>query len=211
MSRWFHPLQQGLPEEGPAIEALSHRMIDSQLNTALWNAQEYPVVRRVVHACGDLSIAPTLRFAKGAVEQGVHALNNGAPIFCDVRMVQAGLTRMTNPITTLIGDSKAQEYAQAHRCTRAAASVFLLADQLPGSIYVVGNAPTAIWALLELAETQGIAPALVVGMPVGFVGAAESKLALSQSTLPFITNIGSRGGSPMAAAALNAVALLEKN
>lgn len=208
---WSHPLQQGLPAEGPEIEALSHRIINAALDTGRWSALEYPVVRRIVHACGDLTIADTLRFSPHAVEMGQKALAAGAPILCDVRMVQAGLTRMNNLVRSHIADPEVIAYSREHACTRAAAAVFLQAEQVANSIYVVGNAPTAIWALLELFETRNIAPALVVGIPVGFVGAAESKQALAESRLNYITNIGSRGGSPMAAAALNAIALLEKN
>lgn len=208
-SSWSHPLQQGLPAEGPAIEALSHRIINAALDAARWSPAEYAVVRRVVHACGDLSIADTLRFSPHAIEAGRLALSQGAPVFCDVRMVQAGLTRMPNSATTQIADPATIEYSREHGCTRAAAAVFLQAEKLHSSIYVVGNAPTAIWALLELFETRNITPALVVGIPVGFVGAAESKQALLESRLNCITNVGPRGGSPLAAAALNAIALLE--
>lgn len=207
---WSHPLQQGLPVEGPAIEALSHRMIDASLDQSRWSAREYPVVRRVVHACGDISIADTLRFSPHAVDAGMAALKLGAPVFCDVRMVQAGLTRMDSRAECRISDEETIAYAREHGCTRAAAAVFLQANDLDGCIYVVGNAPTTIWALLELFETRNIAPALVVGLPVGFVGAAESKQALAESRMHFVTNVGNRGGSPMAAAALNAIALLEK-
>jgi len=160
----------------------------------------------VVHATADISFARTLRIHPDAVESGQAALAAGAPIICDVRMLQAGITKVRNTILCAIGDEDVIAAAR-QSSTRAAAAMEKLSPYFAGAIVAIGNAPTALWQILEIVRRGGPRPALVVGLPVGFVGARESKLALLASDLCYITNTSSRGGSPVAAAAVNALAL----
>jgi precorrin-8X/cobalt-precorrin-8 methylmutase len=207
--QWSHPLMEGLPRTGTEIEALSHRMIDTGLadiGPRLGDSQ--PIVRRMVHAAGDLSLAETIRVHPQAVEAGCAALRACAPIICDVHMLRSGITRTPNELICLIRDDDVIALSKQMKCTRAAASMYLLGERLNDAVVAIGNAPTAIWALLELRELRNIRPALVVGTPVGFVGAAESKQALMESDLCYVSNVGPRGGSAIAAAATNAIALM---
>lgn len=201
---------QPLPCAGAAIEERSYQLIDGQL--AGWDATDSAVrriVRRVIHATADVSFARTLRIHPQAVERGLAAIGAKKPIVCDVRMVQAGLTKVTGEVICAIDQDQVAALAQQNGCTRAAAGMELLASQLDGAIVAIGNAPTALWKILEMARNGGPRPALVVGLPVGFVGARESKQALLESGLCYITNLGPRGGSPVAAAAVNALATLQ--
>ncbi len=158
-------------------------------------------------------IVADIAFSDGAVATARHALAAGAPILCDVEMVAAGiLTRglsAAHPIHAATEQLEAAELALSSGQTRAAAGMELLARHHPGAIVVIGNAPTALFRLLELVEDGAAKPAVVLGFPVGFVGAAESKRALAKNKLglPFITLAGRRGGSAIAAAALNALIL----
>ncbi len=170
-----------------------------------------PVAARIVHACGMPDVVADLAFSEHAGATGKVALERGASILCDVRMVAAGvLTRRLandNPIHVAIDEEGAAELARKTGQTRSAAGMELSAERLKDSIIVIGNAPTALFRLLELVAAGAEKPALVLGFPVGFVGAAESKRALAASGLPFITLHGRRGGSAIAAAALNALIL----
>ncbi len=208
------PLVQGaqnLPTQGWAIEERSHEIIESQIGSALPpDPAERAIVRRIVHATADLSFARSIRIHERAVAAGIAALNAGHTIFCDVTMLAAGVTKVRGKVACAINDPSVARAAAQANTTRAAAAMEAMADHLHGAIVAIGNAPTALWKVLELARTEGIRPALVVGMPVGFVGAQESKLALAASDLCYITNVTPRGGSPAAAAAVNALAMLAK-
>ena len=205
-----HPLSVGLPFTGEAIEQKSFQLIEEALMGLALNANDKSIVSRVVHATGDASIASTVRIHPDAFSCGLRALKNGCDIFCDVRMLQVGITRTPNKIHCAIRDEAVAMKAKAESTTRAAAAMSHFGKRLNGAIVAIGNAPTAIWKLLELHETEGITPALVIGIPVGFVGATESKQALFESDLVYITNEGTRGGSPLAAAAMNAIAIAAK-
>jgi precorrin-8X/cobalt-precorrin-8 methylmutase len=171
------------------------------------------LARRLIHASGMTDIAADLAWSADAVSAGRAALTSGAPIVCDVAMVAAGIARdrlpAHNAILVAVAEPGAGARAAAEGTTRTAAGMAELADRLDGAVVAVGNAPTALFRLLELVEAGGSRPALVLGFPVGFVGAAESKAALaaSPSTLPFVTLHGRRGGSALAAAAVNALIL----
>ena len=171
------------------------------------------VAERIVHACGMPDIVADLAFSRGAGEAGRKALAAGAPIICDVAMAAAGLMNdrlaAGNDIHIAIDRPGAEELAVSSGQTRTAAGIQLLAAHFEGAIVVIGNAPTALFRLLEFVEVGASKPALVLGFPVGFVGAAESKVALAENAfqLPFITLHGRRGGSAIAAAALNALIL----
>ncbi|WP_420844456.1 precorrin-8X methylmutase [Magnetospirillum aberrantis] len=168
------------------------------------------VVVRITHACGMTDVVDDLSWSDGAAEAGIKALADGAPILVDAEMVAHGiigrkLPRANRVICTL-NDPSVAEAAKSLGTTRSAMAVELWRPHLEGAVVAIGNAPTALFHLLELMEEGAPRPALVLGFAVGFVGAAESKEALIQSGLPFIALRGRRGGSAMAAAAVNALA-----
>ncbi len=203
----------GLPSSAPgtAIEQRSFQIIDQQLTD--WVSADPKVraiVRRVVHTTADVSFARTLRIHPQAIERGLAALASSKPIFCDVKMLQAGMTRVPGEVICLMDQDEVAARARAGGGTRAAAAMEMLAQRWEGAIVAIGNAPTALTRLLELTAGGVPGPALVVGLPVGFVGARESKQALLESDLCYITNVGPRGGSPVAAAVVNALALLQR-
>jgi len=152
-----------------------------------------------------------LCWSTDAVTAGTTALQTGAPVLCDTRMVAAGIMAArlpaNSPVLTAIEQDGADEMAARDNTTKSAGGIAALANRLPGALVVIGNAPTALFRVLELAVNPAMRPALVLGFPVGFIGAAESKAALINNTLglPFIALKGRRGGSAMAAAALNAL------
>jgi precorrin isomerase len=172
-----------------------------------------PVAARIVHACGMPDIVADLAASPGAAEAGRAALVAGAPAICDVRTVAAGVIAKRlpakNELPVAIESCGVANHAERTGQTRSAAGMELLAPRFGGAIVVIGNAPTALFRLLELVAAGAPKPALALGFPVGFVGAAESKAALAANDLqlPFITLNGRRGGSAIAAAALNALIL----
>ena len=189
---------------GRAIEEKSRSIIDERLRPLGLDPFHHAILRRVIHATADFSFIETLRVHPAARERGLAALQSGRPVVCDVRMLAAGITRYAGGAVTAIDDAAVKERARVEGVTRAAAAMRSLAPRLDGAVAAIGNAPTALEAVLDLAG-QGFRPALVVGAPVGFVGAAESKEALIASELCYITCLGPRGGSPVAAAMVNAL------
>jgi precorrin-8X/cobalt-precorrin-8 methylmutase len=186
------------------IEAESYRILASRLDLGHMDSGPRAVVERVIHASADLSYATTIVISEGAVDAGLAALAAGAPVVVDVAMVAAGITSVATEC--LLG--LAQAGVGGHP-TRSANAMRLAAERHPdGAVFVVGCAPTALTALIDLAAAGAVRPALVIGLPVGFVGAAESKEALRQSGLASISNVGEKGGSAVAAAALNALVRL---
>lgn len=171
-----------------------------------------PLVIRLIHACGMIDLADDIVFSQGAFEAGAAALAAGAPILCDAEMVRHGIIRSLlpaeNEVICLINDVRVRPLAAWAGNTRSAAQVNLWAGQLEGAVVAIGNAPTALFRLLELLDQGAPKPALILGLPVGFVGAAESKaeLAANSRGVPFIAVQGRRGGSAMASAAVNALA-----
>ncbi len=170
------------------------------------------VITRMIHASGMVEILSLIASSEGAAEAGLLALKNGAPIICDVEMVERGVTRRFLPAANRVICALANENTTSRASeignTRSAAGFDLCASEIPGSVAVIGNAPTALFHLIEMIEDGLAPPALVLGFPVGFVGAAESKEALIArgDRIPFITLTGRLGGSAIAAAALNALA-----
>lgn len=162
------------------------------------------VAERVIHASADVKYAESLVLDEAALEQGWRALLDGAPVVCDVGMVAAGIT--AREAVSYVYSERAREVAEERGITRSAAG-FRVAEAAEGAVWVVGNAPTALYELLEL----DVRPALVVGLPVGFVGAAESKDALLDSGLPAAANRSVKGGSAVAAAAVNALIYHEED
>lgn len=198
-------------EKDPAaIYRRSFAIIRGEADLAGLDPIEERVAVRVIHACGMVEAARDLFFSPGAAEAAALALRGGAPIFCDARMVAEGVTRARlpadNDVVCTLGDAKTPALAQKLGTTRTAAAIDLWLPRLAGSVVAIGNAPTALFRLLELIAEGAPRPAAIVGMPVGFVGAVESKEALIGSGLPAIVVRGRKGGSAMAAAAVNALA-----
>jgi precorrin-8X/cobalt-precorrin-8 methylmutase len=168
------------------------------------------VAVRMIHACGMTDLVQDLVWSPGVVERARSALLGGAPVLCDARMVASGITRKRlpagNEVVCTLGDPGVPELAARLGTTRSAAALELWRDRLDGAVVAIGNAPTALFRLLELVEEGAGRPAAVLGIPVGFIGAAESKEALAASGLDHLAVRGRRGGSAMAAAAVNAVA-----
>ena len=196
-----------LPELGADIERRSHEIIDRRLTWSSFTLEEKAVARRIIHATADFSFAETLRFHPEATARAILALRSGRPVICDVNMLKSGITRTAGiEVICAVGEPEVAAAAQEKGCTRAAAAMDHLLPLLDGAIIAVGNAPTAIWRLLELP----VHPAVVIGLPVGLVGAREAKQALIASERVYIANTSPRGGSPAAAAAVNALALLAR-
>jgi precorrin-8X/cobalt-precorrin-8 methylmutase len=183
------------------IEAESYRILRARVDLSHLPPLTRAVTERVVHASADLDYAETLIADEETLRAGRDALLGGAPLVCDTRMVAGGITRRDAAVPLL--DPRAAELAGGAGITRTAAAMRLAAGETaPGAVWVVGNAPTALFELLERPPRE---PALIVGLPVGFVGAAEAKAALAASGLPFVANRGEKGGSAVAAAAVNAL------
>ena len=198
--------------DGQEIYRNSFAIIRAEANLDSIPADLEKLAVRVIHACGMIDAIEDLRFSPGAGKAGRDALAGGAPILCDARMVLEGVTRTRLPannkvICTLKEDGVA-EMAQEKGNTRSAVALELWRPYLEGSVVVIGNAPTALFYLLEMIDAGAPKPALILGFPVGFVGAAESKamLAADSRGVPFVIMQGRRGGSAMAAAAVNALA-----
>jgi precorrin-8X/cobalt-precorrin-8 methylmutase len=185
------------------IEAESFEILHRRVDLSGWPRPEREVVARVVHASADVEYASTMWASPGAVEAGVAALRSGAPVVADVEMVRHGITGAAACCHLRDGDRSGEDLTRAARGMRAAAR-----RHPEGAVVVVGCAPTALVEVVRLAAEGRLRPAVVVGMPVGFVGAAEAKAALRASGLPAIGNTGEKGGSAVAAAAVNAMARL---
>ncbi len=194
-----------------AIEAESFRIIDAEVGLHQFDEQQWPVVRRVIHTTADFSFAATTDFSFAAVSRGIDALRGGAKILCDTNMVLSGINKarlaeLGSTAVCHVADSDVATAAKEQGITR---SILALRKGVAEgcTVFLIGNAPTALFELLRLAEAAEVDPALVVGVPVGFVGAAESKEALYNSELPSICCRGRKGGSAIAAAILNALML----
>jgi len=197
--------------EPDEIDRLSLEMVADVMPplTHLTQGEKY-VVSRIVRAEGEPQIVDSVKFSPGAVEVGLDAIKSSAQIVTDVRMVEVGTSKAMlklsgNPITTLIDAPNVAVLAKAEGITRSAAAIRVLAPKISGAVVAVGNAPTALLALLDLIDEHKVSPALIIGMPVGFVACAESKQELVQRAVPYITILGNRGGSSAAAATLNAL------
>ncbi len=197
-------------KDGAAIYRRSFAIIRREAELDRFSPIEERVAVRIIHACGMIEAARDLVFAPGAAEAAERALGAGAPIFCDSRMVAEGVTRArlpaNNDVVCALSDPSTPALATRLGTTRTAAAIDLWLPRLSGAVVTIGNAPTALFRLLELIAGGAPGPAAIIGMPVGFVGAAESKEALIESGLPSIVVRGRKGGSAMAAAAVNALA-----
>ena len=197
--------------DGAAIYSRSFAIIRAEANLARFGPAEERVAVRVIHSCGMVEAAADIAFTPGAVEAAIAALAAGAPILCDARMVAEGVTRKRlpadNAVICTLYDPTVPALAERLGTTRTAAALELWREHLPGAVVAIGNAPTALFRLLELLDEGVAPPAAVIGMPVGFVGAAESKEALlADGRVPALVVRGRKGGSAMAAGAVNALA-----
>lgn len=198
--------------DGNAIYQKSFATIRAETNLALLPAGMETVAVRLIHSCGMTDIVEDLAYSVGAAAIGRKALVQGAPILCDAQMVANGVTRKRlpahNDVICTLNEPDVPALAQTFQNTRSAAALELWRPFLEGAVVAIGNAPTALFRLLEMLEEGAPKPALILGFPVGFVGAVESKAVLAEihHGIPFITLHGRRGGSAMAAAAVNALA-----
>ncbi|KMO34017.1 precorrin-8X methylmutase [Methylobacterium aquaticum] len=197
--------------DGAAIYARSFAMIRAESDLARFRGAAERVAVRMIHACGMTDLPADIDLSPDFAEAAESALRRGAPILCDARMVADGVTRARlpagNDVVCTLSDPRVPELAKTLDTTRTAAAMELWRDRLAGSVVAVGNAPTALFRLLEMLDEGVAPPAAVIGVPVGFVGAAESKDALAaDGRVPFLVVRGRRGGSAMAAAAVNALA-----
>jgi precorrin-8X/cobalt-precorrin-8 methylmutase len=199
-------------KDGTEIYRRSFAIIRSEADLSSFSSAEADVVVRMIHACGLVEASRQMVFGDGFVEAARGALQAGAPILCDAEMVAHGITRARlpgrNEVICTLRDSKVPDLAEQLRTTRSAAALELWIDKLEGAVVAIGNAPTALFRLLEMIDAGAPKPAAIVGAPVGFVGAAESKDELMSHSrgIPFMVVRGRLGGSAMAAAAINALA-----
>ncbi|MBG0508513.1 precorrin-8X methylmutase [Agrobacterium sp. MOPV5] len=198
--------------DGNAIYERSFAVIREEADLSAFTEEQADIAIRMIHACGQVEAASHFRFSPDFVAAARGALRAGKPVLCDAEMVAHGVTRARlpadNDVVCTLRDPRTPELAKKIGNTRSAAALDLWAEKLDGALVAIGNAPTALFYLLEMLEKGAARPAAIIGMPVGFVGAAESKDALEASSLgiPYAIVKGRMGGSAMTAAAINAVA-----
>jgi len=196
-----------------AIEAKSMEIIEGLLAGQAWSEAERQVVKRVVHTTGDPEFAKLIKIHPLGVEAGIEAIQRGASIITDVEMVCSGvnkknLAKAGGSVKCFLNDPQVPARAKEWGTTRTMAALRSHRDEIAGNIVAIGNAPTALIEIMRLNQEEGIRPALIVGCPVGFVGAAESKELLAAQAIPFVTVRGNKGGSNIAAAMVNAIIYL---
>lgn len=198
--------------DGAAIYARSFSIIRQEADLVRFSDAETAVAVRMIHACGLVEAARAIEFSPGFVTTARAALARGAPIFCDAEMVAHGIIRRflptRNDVICTLNDARVAHLADKLDTTRSAAALELWGERLAGAVVAIGNAPTALFRLLEMLDGGAPRPAAILGIPVGFVGAAESKesLAAHAQKIPFLIVRGRLGGSAMTAAAINALA-----
>jgi precorrin-8X/cobalt-precorrin-8 methylmutase len=198
--------------DGAAIYERSFAIIRAEADLARFTPEEAEIAVRMIHACGQVAAAEFIEFVPGLVSAARGALARGAPILCDAEMVAHGITRARlpakNAVICTLRDPSVPELAAKLGTTRSAAALELWRDRLEGAVVAIGNAPTALFRLLEMLEAGSPRPAVILGVPVGFVGAAEAKEALAGNSfgVPYLMVRGRLGGSAMTAAAVNALA-----
>jgi precorrin-8X/cobalt-precorrin-8 methylmutase len=197
-------------KDGAEIYRRSFATIRAEADLAALPEDVARVAVRMIHACGQVDLVADLAFSPDVVRRAREALDAGAPVLCDAEMVASGITRRRlpkdNDVVCTLRDERTPRLAAELGTTRTAAALELWGDRLGGAVVAIGNAPTALFHLLEMIEAGAPRPAAVLGIPVGFIGAAESKEALAASDLSFLVVRGRRGGSAMTAAAVNAIA-----
>jgi precorrin-8X/cobalt-precorrin-8 methylmutase len=200
---------------GRSIEDSSFAIVDQEAGTHGFSAEQWAVVRRVIHATADFEFKSLMRFSPDAIASGIAALRGGCPLLVDVKMIAAGLSEQRLAaygcqIHGFISDDDVIATAKARRTTRAIEAMRKAQrlGLLDGAVVAIGNAPTALLELARLVREEGVRPALVIGVPVGFVSAAESKEVACELPVPFIVAHGRKGGSPIAVAIVHALLLL---
>lgn len=196
------------------IEEESFRIIEAEVGPHAFSDLEFQIARRVVHATADFEFVKTVRFHPDAITSGINALRNGASIVADVEMIQSGISKVGlkpfgGAVHCYISDEDVIASAKSLGITRAICAM-RKAAKTDAAIYAVGNAPTALFEIIRLVQEGTISPALIVGVPVGFVSAVESKEALLGIKTPFITALGRKGGTPVAVAIVNALLRLAR-
>jgi precorrin-8X/cobalt-precorrin-8 methylmutase len=198
--------------DGRAITERSFAIIRAEADLSRFSAEEAEIATRMIHACGLVQAASHIVFGNGVVAAARTALGRGAPILCDSEMVAHGITRARlparNEVLCTLRDARVPALSEKLGTTRSAAALEFWDEKLAGAVVAIGNAPTALFHLLELLDRGAPKPAAILGIPVGFVGAAESKEALAENPrgVPFLIVRGRMGGSAMTAAAVNALA-----
>lgn len=193
------------------IEQESFRIIEAEAGPHdQFTDDEWAIVRRIIHATADFTIMKTIRFNPAAIASGIHALRGGRPVYTDTEMLAAGINKKALEkwgcrIVCLVSDEAVRKKSTQTGATRSAVAMRQAAKGMQGGIVAIGNAPTALHEAIALFEKGVLKPALIIGMPVGFVEARESKQRLSLSRIPHITNLDRKGGTPATAAAVNAL------
>jgi len=195
------------------IEISSFNIIDKEAGAHAFDRQEWSIVRRMIHTSADFHYMESIRFHPLAIEAGIRALSSGKNILTDTEMARSGIRKKSVQVfggdtLCLINDPMVAKASKRLNTTRSKEAVDMAVEKMKGGIYAVGNAPTALLRLIELIDKGMAAPALVLGFPVGFVNAAESKALLEEMDFPFITNQGRKGGSNIAASVVNALIIL---
>jgi precorrin-8X/cobalt-precorrin-8 methylmutase len=198
------------------IEAKSFAIIDAEAGPHNFAPDEWKIVRRMIHTTADFEYMQMVRISNNAVAAGIKAIRNGCTVITDTNMAKTGIRKdllagFGSRCECLMADPRVAEQATERGVTRARVAVEKAAHVMENGIYVVGNAPTALLHLLDMINNKAANPALVVGLPVGFVNAAESKAALVETKIPYISNVGRKGGSNVAASVINALALIAKD
>jgi precorrin-8X/cobalt-precorrin-8 methylmutase len=195
------------------IEKLSFQIIEQEIGAHNLANQQWLIVRRMIHTSADFEYKKMVRFHPDAIKAGLDAIRSGKKIITDTNMARVGirkkeLDQFGASTACFMNDPAVHRQAKASSITRAKVAVDMAVEDMKGGIYVVGNAPTALMRLVELVKEQKARPALIIGLPVGFVNAAESKAALMDLDYPFISNVGRKGGSTVAASVVNALAIM---
>jgi len=195
------------------IEAKSFAVIDLEAGSHNFDPDAWTIVRRMIHTTADFEYMEMVRISSGAVAAGINAIRNGCTVVTDTNMAKTGIRKniladFGGRCECLMADPRVAARAKRNGVTRARVAVEMAGPMMESGIYVVGNAPTALLHLLDMIKGNAANPALVVGLPVGFVNAAESKAALMETNIPYISNVGRKGGSNVAASVINALALM---
>lgn len=199
------------------IENKSMEIIAPYLKDLNLKDEEIKVYSRIIHAAGDVEYAPIIRVHPQAISAGKEAIKDGCNIFTDVEMVRTGINKRKlasfgGEVFCRVAEPEIIDKAKKEGITRSMAAMRSFGEKINGSIVAIGNAPTALYEVLRMVEQDGIRPALIVGIPVGFVGAADSKAALAKNNfVPYVTVEGTKGGSPIAAAVINAIMYIIDN
>ena len=199
------------------IENRSFEIIAPHLEKLNLRDDEKKIYSRIIHAAGDVEYAPIIKISATAIESAKAAILRGANIFTDVEMVRTGINKRAlkkfgGEVFCKVADDEVKKLAEREKITRSMAAMRMFGEKLNGAVVAIGNAPTALFEVLRLIHEENILPAVIIGIPVGFVGAADSKAELAaQKKVPYITVAGTKGGSPIAVAAVNAILYILNN